>query len=231
MKYSIIFCFAAIFLFPNLGFSQNDDFSKNQLKFYFNTINEGYTETRVSSNDRVLKSISKVGVPSIAYAWQTGEKKWQEVEVSAFFDNNRDISVTGNAMISNFAERLGYISARYERNRILLTSDRVDLSLGGSFQAFYLHNSFAPMTSADFPFSYNGLHTRLSIIPRALIKFERFALDFNMPYSVMSFNVTSFREENQTIVSAERTNSGLQYDLFPNSYFLQARVGIVVDLN
>ena len=220
-----------IFLFNNSAFGQSDDLSKTQLKFYFNTINEGYSQNRSSSNDQVLKNISKAGVPSIAYAWQTSEKKWQEVEFSAFFDNNQDISTVGNNMTGNFTERLAYVSARYERNRILLGSDKVDLSLGGSVQAAYIHNSFAPLTSANFPFAYNGLHTKFSIIPRAIFKFERFALDFNMPYSVMQLNMHTFREENPGISNAERTSGGLNYELFPGSYFLQIRLGVAVDLN
>ena len=231
MKQLSFLCFLLALLFSNSAFSQSDNVPNNQIKFYFSTIHEGYTENRFSSNDRFSKNISKIGVPSIAYAWKTSEKKWQEVELSAFFDNNQDISVSGSAMTGNFTERLGYVSARYERNRILLGSDKVDLSIGGGFQAAYIHNSFAPATSSDFPFSYNGVHTKLSVIPRALIKFEHFALDFNMPYSVMSFNFTSFREDNPTLSRLEETNSGLDFELFPNSYFLQARLGIVIFLN
>jgi hypothetical protein len=230
MKYTILLFLTMLFLFNHSALGQSDDFSTKQIKFYFNTINEGYQENKVSNNDIISKEISKIGVPSFAYAWYDSDKKWQEVEISTFFENNQGITISGNTVSSGFNERLAYFSVRYERNRVLLGSDKVDLSLGGSLQAFYLHNSFNPSTSIDFPFSYNGVHTKVAVIPRALIKFNRFALDFNTPFSVMHLNSILFREENPTLPQSFQSYGGISYLLFPNSYFLQARLGIVFDL-
>ena len=230
MKFLTLLITAFVLLFNNPLFSQNDDVSEHQLKFYFNFIHDGYLENRISNNEEVAKNISKFGTPSIAYVWKTNEKKWEEVEFSAFFDRNVGISLTGNTVINGFTEKLTYVSARYERNRILLGADKIDMSLGGSFQASYLNNSFVPSTSSEFPLYYNGLHTRLSIIPRILFKFDHFALDLNMPYSIAYLNLNSFREEVPTLPEVERTNSQLNFELFPIYYPLQVRLGVVVDL-
>ena len=154
-----------------------------------------------------------------------------KIDFSAFGERNVDISLAGNTVTSGFSEKLAYISARYERNRILLNSDKIDLSLGGGLQAAYIHNSFMPQTSSDFPLSYSGLHTKLTVVPRLLVKFNNFALDFNMPFSVMQLNLNTFQEENPALSRAEQVSGRLEYLLFPSSYFLQARLGIVFDLN
>jgi len=129
-------------------------------------------------------------------------------------------------------EKVGYVSLRYERNKILLSPGKVDLSLGGSVQTAYLQNSSLELsTSSEFPFYYSGLHTKFALIPRALFKFERFEIDFNLPYSVMQINLSSYAERDPAVPIEEQSSGSLDFELFPPSYFLQARLGIAVDLN
>lgn len=230
MKQLSFLYFLLALLFSNSAFSQSDNIPNNQIKFYFNSFKDGYLENRISNNGEVAKIISKFGTPSIAYVWKTKEKETQEIAFSAFFNRNLDVTLTGTAVTSSFSEKLTYISARYERNRILLGSDKIDMSLGGGFQAAYINNSFRPATSSDFPLSYNGLHTNFSVIPRILVKFNKFALDFNMPYTMARLNTNIFREEVPTLTEPEQSSGNLDLELFPRTYALQVRLGVAVNL-
>ena len=208
--------------------------SSNGFKLYLSYFSESYQVTGVTIDFDLVTyqtDFNKV-IPSFGYTWKKNEKHWHEFEVSLFIDKNETLgtfqpAIGGAQTVTGETSLLSFFSTRYERQRILINKDKFQFNLGGSGQLYWLGNTLTPKTSASFPRSNQKYWMNLSLVPRVLIKGEKFALDINFPLAVVSTGVENSRIDNPVIPSEERSVSSFDWDLFGTKNMFQARVGVL----
>ena len=243
---SAIFVILLLFIYVNL-FGQNDlnekrlidfklysnfDFSSKYINYETDTING-------TSKNEYVKEINGFNFsPSLVFYSKKGNSS--EIEISRLDYSNKYnekytiLDSTGailNVMSGNTHKQFE-LYLRYEyRLKLFKKKDwkKTKLILGFSGTPFVVWDKTEPVLNTEFTKHKTIVGFYLSVIPRIEYSIsERWYLDLNIPVAIFTSHYTSFRNEDPSLPSEERSKNIFDFYNGPISYAIRLGIGFKI---
>ncbi len=198
------------------------------------------------SNDTVngIENIeyNKVGVFNLSPALVFNNKKGNssEIEISRFryktvFDKKYNIYDSTGVVINTISGKNTKefeVFIRYEYDIALFKKKEWKVLkpiIGFSAISFYKSQKSASLLSTDFPVSTSSMGVFLSVIPKLEYNINRkLYMDFNIPINIATVHYSIYKDENPSLIAANRTKKIIDFYNTPLSFAIRLGVGLKI---